>query len=83
MALLKLYRGAVAPTSPVQGMIWFNNVTETVEGVEQVKNVIKVYTGTEWEVYGITDADLQALAARVATLEGDVKTIKDETLPAL
>lgn len=83
MALLKLYRGAVAPTSPVQGMIWFNNVTETVEGVEQVKNVIKVYTGTKWEVYGITDADLKALAARVATLEGDVKKINEVTLPAL
>lgn len=81
--LLKFYRGAVAPTTPAVGMIWFNNVTETVEGVEQVKNLIKVYTPNGWEVYGTTDADLQAVVARVTALEGAVATLKDVTLPAL
>jgi hypothetical protein len=55
-------------------MIWFNNVTETVEGVDLVKNLIKVCTGVAdgtatWEVYGTTDADLAALISRVTTLE--------------
>lgn len=81
--LLKFYRGAVAPTTPEVGMIWFNNVTETVEGVEQVKNLIKVYTPNGWEVYGTTDADLRAIVARVTTLEGAVKTLNETTLPAL
>ena len=81
--LLKFYRGATAPATPEVGMIWFNNVTETVDGVAQVKNLIKVYTPTGWEVYGTTDADLQAVVARVTALEGAVTTLKDVTLPAL
>jgi hypothetical protein len=64
-------------------MIWFNNVTETVDGVAQVKNLIKVYTPNGWEIYGTTDADLQAVIARVTALEGAVATLKDVTLPAL
>ena len=78
MALLKLYRGAAAPAAEV-GKIWFD-VTE---------NVIKVCTaapeGAEatWESYGLSNTDLAALVARVATLEGGVKTINEVTLPAL
>ena len=78
MALLKLYRGAAAPAAEV-GKIWFD-VTE---------NVIKVCTaapeGAEatWESYGLGNTDLAALVARVTTLEGDVKTINEVTLPAL
>lgn len=74
MANLKFYHGATAPQTPEVGMIWFNNVTETVEGVDLVKNLIKVCTGVAdgtatWEVYGTTDADLAALVSRVTTLE--------------
>lgn len=74
MANLKFYHGATAPQTPEVGMIWFNNVTETVEGVDLVKNLIKVCTGVvdgtaTWEVYGTTDADLAALVSRVTTLE--------------
>jgi hypothetical protein len=72
MALLKLYRGVAAPAAEV-GKIWFD-----------VENqVIKVYNGTDWEVYGTTPADLAALAERVTVLEGAVKTLNEATLPAL
>lgn len=76
--LLKFYRGAVAPSAQV-GMIWFDVTNQ----------VIKVCTAAPeggeatWEAYGTTPADLAALAARVATLEGDVKTLNETTLPAL
>lgn len=78
MALLKLYRGAAAPAAEV-GKIWFDTT----------ENVIKVCTaapeGAEatWESYGLSNTDLAALVARVTTLEGDVKTINETTLPAL
>lgn len=76
--LLKFYRGAVAPSAQV-GMIWFDVTNQ----------VIKVCTAAPeggeatWEVYGTTPADLAALAARVTTLESDVKKLNETTLPAL
>jgi hypothetical protein len=76
--LLKFYRGAVAPSAQV-GMIWFDVTNQ----------VIKVCTAAPegvdatWEVYGTTPADLEALAGRVTTLEGAVKTLNETTLPAL
>jgi hypothetical protein len=76
--LLKFYRGAQAPANPVKGMIWFDTT----------EDVIKVYseaadTVDGWESYGTAPADLKAVADRVATLEGKVKTLEETTIPAL
>lgn len=76
--LLKFYRGAASMVAqaPV-GAIWFDTENDVIK--------VRIATGTEtdWEVYGTSPADLSALAERVATLEGDVKTLKETTIPAL
>lgn len=76
--LLKFYRGAASMVAqaPV-GAIWFDTENDVIK--------VRIATGTEtdWEVYGTSPAELSALAERVATLEGDVKTIKETTIPAL
>ena len=76
--LLKFYRGAASMVAqaPV-GAIWFDTENDVIK--------VRIATGTEtdWEVYGTSPADLSALAERVTTLEGDVKTIKETTIPAL
>ena len=70
MALLKLYRGAAAPAAEV-GKIWF----------DVTNGVIKVYNGTEWEAYGLSEAEIAALilAAKNEVLgtleEGDSTTL--------
>ena len=70
MALLKLYRGAAAPAAEV-GKIWF----------DLTNGVIKVCNGTEWEAYGLSEAEIAALilAAKnevLGTLEqGDSATL--------
>lgn len=77
--LLKFYRGAVAPSTPVVGVIWF----DTTNLVLKVCTAAPEGAEATWEVYGTTPADLAALAARVSTLEGAVKTLNETTLPAL
>ena len=76
--LLKFYRGAanMVAQAPV-GAIWFDTENDVIK--------VRIATGTEtdWEVYGTSPADLSALAERVATLESDVKTLKETTIPAL
>ena len=70
MALLKLYRGAAAPAAEV-GKIWF----------DLTNGVIKVCNGTEWEAYGLSEAEIAALilAAKNEVLgtleEGDSATL--------
>ena len=70
MALLKLYRGLAAPAAEV-GKIWF----------DVTNGVIKVYNGTEWEAYGLSEAEIAALilAAKNEVLgtleEGDSATL--------
>lgn len=72
MALLKLYRGlsTATPTAEV-GKIWF--VSD--------KQVIKVYNGTKWEQYALTEEEIAALilAAKNEVLgtleEGDSATL--------
>lgn len=70
MALLKLYRGLSAPAAEV-GKIWF----------DVTNGVIKVYNGTEWEAYGLSEAEIAALilAAKNEVLgtlgEGDSATL--------
>lgn len=70
MALLKLYRGLAAPAAEV-GKIWF----------DLTNGVIKVYNGTEWEAYGLSEAEIAALilAAKNEVLgtlgEGDSATL--------
>lgn len=70
MALLKLYRGLAAPAAEV-GKIWF----------DVTNGVIKVYNGTEWEAYGLSEAEIAALilAAKNEVLgtleEGDSTTL--------
>lgn len=41
MAQLKFYRRAQAPTSPVEGAIWFNTADKTIQ----------IYAGNTWEKY--------------------------------
>ena len=76
--LLKFYRGAASMVAqaPV-GAIWFDTENDVIK--------VRIATGTEtdWEVYGTSPAELSALAERVVTLEGDVKTLKETTIPAL
>lgn len=70
MALLKLYRGLAAPAAEV-GKIWF----------DLTNGVIKVYNGTEWEAYGLSEAEIAdlILAAKNEVLgtieEGDSATL--------
>lgn len=76
--LLKFYRGASSAVeqAPV-GAIWFDTENDVIK--------VRIATGTDtdWEAYGTSPAELQALAIRVTTLEGAVKTINETTIPAL
>lgn len=67
--LLKFYRGASAPSTLLTGTIWFDTT----------EDVIKVYNGTEWETYGTKPVDLEAVVARVKTLEDNMSNYVAKT----
>ena len=76
--MLKFFRGDLSKvTSAPIGAIWFDTESNVIK--------VRIAEGTEadWEVYGTSPADIEALALRVTTLEGAVTTINTVTLPAL
>lgn len=58
---LKFYRGSEAPQTLTKGTIWFDTAV----------NVIKVYTGSDWEKYGkVQDVTFQDLVLTVTKSDG-------------
>ena len=58
---LRFYRGNEAPKTPTTGMVWFDTAV----------NVIKVYTGSDWEKYGkVQDVTFENLVLKVTKSDG-------------
>lgn len=58
---LRFYRGNEAPKTPTTGMVWFDTAV----------NVIKVYTGSDWEKYGkVQDVTFENLVLTVTKSDG-------------
>lgn len=58
---LRFYRGTEAPKTPTTGMVWFDTSV----------NLIKVYTGSDWEKYGnVQDVTFEGLVLKVTKSNG-------------
>jgi len=58
---LRFYRGNENPKTPTTGMVWFDTAV----------NVIKVYTGSDWEKYGkVQDVTFENLVLTVTKSDG-------------
>lgn len=71
--LIKFHRGDKAPLNPAIGTVWFDNTVGS--------EIIKLWTGSKWEIFGATAADLLALKETI--LGKDILATDLQTLAAI